>query len=134
MSAMNIPNPDAVLKRVNRCTAMRRDGRRIRACAERSRERNELGAFYIIDSRGVVTDKHVDLELVARELGVLRPDDVQIAALSMTLDQAEALLYAARERLQDVQGTAHERVLRQEVEEAQTRVNLLRAAQAKSAQ
>lgn len=132
-AASQIPNPDAVLKRCNRAPAMRRDGCRIRACAARSREHDELGDHYIVDARGVITAKHVDLERLARDLGVLRPEDVQQARLSMTLPQAEALLYAARERLQDVQGSAHERALRQEVEEAQTRVNLLRAAQARGA-
>lgn len=133
MTAADLMNPDALVKRVNRSPAMRRDGRRIKACAERSRERQELGAFYVVDARGVVTDRNVDLPRIARELGVLKPDDMQPSPLAMTLDQAEALLYAARERLQDVHGTAHERTLRQEVEEAQVRVNLLRAAQARSA-
>lgn len=131
LSNNDIVNPDALLKRVNRAPAMRRDGRRVRACSERSHERPELGAFYVVDARGVVTDRDVDLPRIARELGVLKSDDVQASPLAMTLDQAEALLYAARERLQDVQGTAHERLLRQEVDEAQTRVNLLRAAQAR---
>jgi hypothetical protein len=125
----DLANPDALLKRVNRAPAMRRDGRRIRACAERSRERAELGAYYITDARGVVTDRNVDLPRIARELGVLKPEDVQPSPLAMTIDQAEALLYATRERLQDVTGSAHERVLRQDVDEAQTRVNLLRAMQ-----
>ena len=134
MSTADLMNPDALVKRVNRAPAMRRDGRRVKACAERSRERPELGAFYITDARGVVTDRHVDIERVARELGVLRTDDVQVSPLAMTLEQAEALLYAARERLQDVHGTAHERLVRQEVEEAQVRVNLLRAAHTRGAQ
>lgn len=125
----DLVNPDALVKRINRSKAMRRDGRHLKSCAARSRDRSDLGAHYIVDARGVVTDRDVDIERVARQLGVLRPDDVQISPLAMTLDQAEALLYAARERLQDVHGTAHERLLRQEVEEAQTRVNLLRAAQ-----
>ena len=129
MNTADLINPDALVKRVNRSPAMRRDGRRIRACAERSLERAELGAFYVVDARGIVTDRNVDLPRIARELGVLKPDDVQVSPLAMTLEQAEALLYAARERLQDVHGTAHERLLRQEVDEAQTRVNLLRAAQ-----
>lgn len=134
MNAATLLNPDALVKRVNRCPAMRRDGRRVRACAERSRDRAELGAFYLLDAKGVVVAKNVDIERMARELGVLRSDDVQAAPLSITLEQAEATLYAARERLQDVQGTAHERLLRQEVEEAQARVNLLRAAQARGGQ
>ncbi|WP_257384988.1 hypothetical protein [Tahibacter caeni] len=134
MTTADLVNADALVKRVNRAPAMRRDGRRVKACAERSRERSELGAYYITDARGVVTDRNVDLPRIARELGVLKPDDVQVSPLAMTLDQAEALLYAARERLQDVAGTAHERALRQDVEEAQTRVNLLRAAQARGPQ
>lgn len=133
MTALLLTNPDALVKRINRSDAMRRDGRRVRACSNHSRQHAELGDFYLIDSRGVVTDRHVSLEKFARELGVWRSDDVQPSALCMTLPQAEALLYAARERLQDVQGTAHERLLRQEVEEAQTRVNLLRAAQTRVA-
>jgi hypothetical protein len=129
MSADTLVNPDALMKRCNRTPAMRRDGRRLRACAERSRDRAELGAFYLLDAKGVVTAKHVDLARMARELGVLKPEDVQPSPLAMTLDQAEALLYAARDRLQDVIGSAHERALRLEVDEAQTRVNLLRATQ-----
>lgn len=133
MSAQQLTNPDALVKRINRSDAMRRDGRRVRACSNHSRQHAELGDHYLIDARGVVTDRHVSLEKLARELGVWRSDDVQQSTLAMTLPQAEALLYAARERLQDVQGTAHERLLRQEVEEAQTRVNLLRAAQTRAA-
>lgn len=132
MNTADLTNPDALVKRVNRSPAMRRDGRRVKACAERSRERPELGAYYITDARGVVTDRDIDLPRIARELGVLKPDDVQVSPLAMTLEQAESLLYAARERLQDVAGTAHERALRLEVEQAQTRVNLLRAAQSRS--
>lgn len=132
MNAEMLINPDALLKRCNRTPAMRRDGRRIRACAERSRDRAELGAYYVLDAKGVITAKHVDLERLARELGVLKADDVQPSPLAMTLEQAEALLYAAREQLQDVVGTAHERLLRQNVDEAQTRVNLLRATQARA--
>jgi hypothetical protein len=128
-----LSNPDALLKRINRSDLMRKDGRRACACAKRSRQRAELGAYYLLDARGVITDRDVDIERLARELGVLRADDAQLAPLSMTLDQAEALLYAARERLQDVLGSAHERLLRTEVEEAQTRVNILRAAQARGA-
>lgn len=131
MSAADLLNPDALVKRVKRSPAMRRDRLTVRATSPRSRDRSELGEFYIVDSRGVVTERHVDIVRLARSLGVLRPDDVQPSPLAMTIEQAEALLYAARERLQDVAGTAHERVLRQEVEEAQTRVNLLRAAQAR---
>lgn len=127
----DLVNPDALVKRINRSKAMRRDGRHLKSCAARSRDRSDLGAHYIVDARGVVTDRDVDIERVARELGVLRPDDVQISPLTMSLEQAEALLYAARERLQDVTGTAHERALRRDVEEAQERVNMLRAAQSR---
>jgi hypothetical protein len=133
MNAQTVRNPDALLKRSNRADAMRGSGMTLRACSERSRDRAELGAYYLVDSRGVVTERHVDLVRLARELGVLRPNDLQESPLAMTIEQAESLLYAARERLQDVQGTAHERSLRHEVEEAQTRVNLLRAAQARVA-
>lgn len=128
-----LTNPDALVKRINRTDAMRRDARTRRPCSSHSRQHAELGAYYLIDSRGVVTDRHVSLEKLARELGCWRSEDVQQSALAMTLPQAEALLYAARERLQDVQGTAHERALRADVEEAQTRVNLLRAAQTRAA-
>lgn len=133
MSAQQLANPDALVKRINRSDAMRRDGRRTRACAPRSRDHADLGDFYLIDSRGVITDRHVNLERLARQLGVWRTEDAQQSPLTMTLEQAEALLYEARERLQDCTSPAHERLMRQEVEEAQTRVNLLRAAKMRTA-
>lgn len=129
----DLTNYDALLKRANRSKAMRQAGQTLRACSSHSRDRAELGAFYIINTQGIVVATHVDLERMARDLGVLRPDDVAQSPLSMTLDQAEALLYEARERLQDAHGFGAERALRQEVEEAQTRVNLLRATQARAA-
>jgi hypothetical protein len=128
-----LSNPDALVKRLNRAPAMRRDGLQVRACAERSRQRQALGAFYLVDARGVVTQTDVNLERLAGRLGVLRTDDTQQAPLSMTLAQAEALLYEAREQLADCTVPAAERGLRVAVEEAQTRVNLLRAAQARGA-
>lgn len=133
MTTQQLTNPDALVKRINRADAMRRDGRRCRACPPRSRQHAELGDFYLIDARGVITDRHVSLERLARQLGVWRAEDVRQSPLSMTLAQAEATLYAARERLADCTNTAHERALRQDVEESQTRVNLLRAAQARAA-
>lgn len=133
MTALQLTNPDALVKRTNRCPAMRHDGLILRATSPRSRQRQALGAHYIVDSRGVVVETHVDPEKLARRLGVLRDDDLQASPLSMTLEQAEALLYEAREQLQDCTSPAHERLLRAEVEEAQTRVNLLRAAQTRAA-
>lgn len=133
MTTAMLTTPDALLKRVNRCPAMRRDGLSTRATSPRARQRTTLGAYYIVDARGVVVEPHVDPEKLARRLDVLRDDDLQASPLSVTLEQAEALLYEARERLQDCTSPAHERLVRQEVEEAQTRVNLLRATQARAA-
>jgi hypothetical protein len=126
-------NNDAAVKRINRTKAMRQSGQTLRACSSHSRDRAELGAYYVLNAQGIVVATHVSLERIARDLGVLRPDDVAQSPLTMTLEQAEALLYEARERLQDAHGFAAERALRQEVEEAQTRVNLLRATQARAA-
>ncbi len=126
-------NHDALIKRMHRCEAMRAEHLRIVVRHPRSREFAELGRFSVVDARGVVVATHVDVERMARDLGVLRPDDVAQSPLAMTLEQAEAMLYEARERLQEAHGFAAERALRQEVDEAQTRVNLLRATQARAA-
>ncbi|GMV28574.1 MAG: hypothetical protein AMXMBFR59_06990 [Rhodanobacteraceae bacterium] len=131
--AADIVNADALVKRIIRSPAMRRDRLTVRATSPRSRKRAELGAYYIVNGRGDVTERHVDVVRLASKLGVLRPDDVQPVPLAMAIEHAEALLYAARERLQDVTGTAHERALRRDVEEAQERVNMLRAAQSRGA-
>ena len=38
MTAQQLTNPDALVKRINRSDAMRRDGRRVRACSSHSRQ------------------------------------------------------------------------------------------------
>lgn len=40
------------------------------------RWRGELGDFYAVDTRNVITNRHVNPERWARDLGVLREDEV----------------------------------------------------------
>jgi hypothetical protein len=112
---------DALLKRVNRITA--EWGETVRKSG-RSRQRGELGEFYITDSAGRVVATDVSLDLIAQELGVATGS--RGGASLMTLDQAEATLYAARERLADARGFATERALRAEIVALESTVRRLR--------
>jgi type IV secretory pathway VirD2 relaxase len=60
----------ALFQRVDR--KLRQDGRRLRRAREGTNTETSVGRYYAIDVRGnFVTDSHVDLEELARELEVL---------------------------------------------------------------
>lgn len=60
----------AVLARLNRKLAP--EWSRIKKCRADSRAYRDLGTYYVIDSyRNLITDTDIDLELWAREQGVL---------------------------------------------------------------
>ena len=63
---------DAVVKRVNR--RMKCLGITLKAMRPR-RRRTHFGQFYLVGPDDLVTDKHVDLEQTARELGVLMDNE-----------------------------------------------------------
>jgi hypothetical protein len=63
---------NAVIKRVNR--RMRTLGIILRAMRPGQR-RAYFGQFYLVGPDDLVTEKHVDLEQTARELGVLTDDE-----------------------------------------------------------
>lgn len=130
LPADQLTNHDALVKRLNRL--MRPEARRIAVRAERSKDFAEFGRFSIVDGRGVVVATHVDIEHLARSLGVLRDDDVRQSPLGMTLEQAEATLYAARERLADAVGFAAERQFRQDAADALARVEVLRKLESRA--
>jgi hypothetical protein len=60
----------ATIQRINRILAREQRALRI----TRDRWRDDLGDFYILDrSQNSVVQTHVDLEVLAREMGLLRP-------------------------------------------------------------
>jgi hypothetical protein len=64
----------ALVQRVNR--ALKKKGRLLKA-ARGERARTEVGDYYLIDvERNFLTDKHVNVEVLGRELGVLQPWEV----------------------------------------------------------
>lgn len=50
----------------------RRDGMLLRTCRENSRGYYDLGRYYAVDFRNCIAEKEINLELMARERGVLR--------------------------------------------------------------
>jgi hypothetical protein len=61
---------NALEKRINRNLAQ--NGEALRQCRETSRWYLDLGDHYIVDIfRNAISDKHVDIEALGRELGVL---------------------------------------------------------------
>jgi len=65
----------ALLRRINR-RLQRTVFQRVLKLREDSRAYFDLGRFYVIDcSSRFLVDSHVDLEELARELGVLRPSE-----------------------------------------------------------
>ena len=64
--------PDALAKRINR--KRRQDDEPLRCCRPNSRFSGELGRYDVVDqNRNAIVSKHVDLEELGQELGVLRP-------------------------------------------------------------
>ena len=64
----------ALLKRINR--TLNHSGERL-AITRGDRWRGELGDYYVIDfNRNTIVAQHVDPEELARELGVLRADEL----------------------------------------------------------
>lgn len=60
----------ALILRINRRLA--KDDQAVRKCRETSRDHNELGDYYVVNtSMNVIVAKQVDLEEYGRELGVL---------------------------------------------------------------
>lgn len=72
-ASITVVSERAVLQRVQRILA--RDGDRLRKCRWEAREYIVLGSFYIVDDRNVVTDTHVNLEQLARDLGAMQPQE-----------------------------------------------------------
>ena len=65
----------ALRARINRKLA--HDHEALRRCRTTSRDWATLGNWYIVDVyRNAITDKHVDLETCAKDLGVLGEDEV----------------------------------------------------------
>ncbi|MCW5756977.1 MAG: hypothetical protein KIT54_07070 [Phycisphaeraceae bacterium] len=61
----------ALFGRVNR--ALQREGQSLRRCRIDSRDYANLGRYFVVDdSRNYVVGKDIDLEELAREVGVLR--------------------------------------------------------------
>jgi hypothetical protein len=71
MSEATVPVTErALIQRINR--ALRQDDQILRQ-ARGEHARRELGNFYIVDvGRNFLAAQHVDLEALARELGVLK--------------------------------------------------------------
>jgi hypothetical protein len=63
---------DAVIKRVNR--RMKFLGIRLKTIRPGQR-REYFGQFWVVGPEGLVADRHVDLDQMARELGVLGDDE-----------------------------------------------------------
>ena len=77
MFLANSPYPvseRAVAARLNRRLISNGTGRLLR-CRENSRSFDDLGRYYIVDCRNLLVDCRVHLEDLARELGVLRPEE-----------------------------------------------------------
>ena len=125
MNARRILNPDAVLKRCAR--VMRADKESPRACDRRSKHHAERGDVYIANDAGVIVSTHIDLQHLARQLGVLRDSDLSVEPDARSLEQLEALVYEARERLYEAQGCAHERKLRADLADAEDALRRARA-------
>lgn len=70
--AKNLVSSDAVVKRVNR--RMKILGIRLKAMRPGQR-RQYFGQFCVVGPEGLVADRHVDLDYMARELGVLGDDE-----------------------------------------------------------
>jgi hypothetical protein len=72
-SAAKCPvSPHAVIKRINR--RMKFLGITLKAMRP-GRRRECFGQFCVVGPHDLVTDKHVDLDQMARELGVLKDDE-----------------------------------------------------------
>lgn len=52
--------------------------KRLYRCRHNSRWFNELGRYYLVGLNNYVSDRYVDLQDLARELNVLRPDEAVI--------------------------------------------------------
>lgn len=52
--------------------------KRLNRCRYNSRWFNELGRYYLVGLNNYVSDRYVDLQDLARELNVLRPDEAVI--------------------------------------------------------
>jgi len=63
---MNAKKEQALIQRINR----RLDGFRVRACRYDSREFLNWGRYYITDSNKLLRDHDVDLNQLAKELGI----------------------------------------------------------------
>ena len=71
-TAGSLVSTHAVIKRINR--KMKALGITLKAMPPGSR-REYFGQFCVVGPHDLVTEKHVDLEQMARELGVLRHDE-----------------------------------------------------------
>ena len=72
-SAAKTPvSADAVIKRINR--RMKILGVTLKAVRPGQR-REHFGQFCVVGLHDLITDKHVDLDQMARELGVLKDDE-----------------------------------------------------------
>ncbi|MDO3620226.1 hypothetical protein Q3O98_03850 [Ralstonia pseudosolanacearum] len=68
----------AVLQRLNR--ALAKEGVTIRVCKETSRWFHGNGRYYAVDlNRNLITAQHVNIELWARDEGVLKPFEAMAA-------------------------------------------------------
>jgi hypothetical protein len=71
----------ALLARINR--KLRHELEMVKRCPPSSRYYSELGHYYKVDCQhNVITEKHVDVEALGRELSVLQPYE--------TIDSAES--------------------------------------------
>jgi len=62
-------SPGASFQRVNRALRAKQKALRV----ARDRWRSDLGTYYLVDfNQNTIVETHVDLELLARKLGVLR--------------------------------------------------------------
>ena len=71
-TAKTAVSADAVIKRVNR--RMKILGITLKAMPPGSR-REQFGQFCVVGPDHLIADKHVDLDQIARELGVLKDDE-----------------------------------------------------------
>ena len=63
---MNAKNNQALMQRINR----RLDGLRVRVCRHDSRDFLNLGRYHITDSSKLLRERNVDLNQLAKELGL----------------------------------------------------------------
>lgn len=54
---------------------LRQDGLYLRSCSYTSIWYSTLGEYYILNERNVVDATHVNIELLARKLGCLEPEE-----------------------------------------------------------